>query len=99
LRRDLHSVPTRRSSDLKVANRNKRGISLDLRRPEGAQLLLRLLPAFDVLVENFRPGTLGRWGLSLEQLRQANPRIIVLRVTGFRSEEHTSELQSRENLV
>jgi crotonobetainyl-CoA:carnitine CoA-transferase CaiB-like acyl-CoA transferase len=67
----------------KVANRNKRGISLDLRRPEGAQLLLRLLPAFDVLVENFRPGTLDRWGLSLEQLRQANPRIIVLRVTGF----------------
>lgn len=67
----------------KVANRGKRGISLDVRKPEGRDLLLRLLPRFDVLVENFRVGTLDRWGLDAATLFAANPRLIVLRLTGF----------------
>jgi len=67
----------------KVSNRGKRGITLDLRQPRGRELLLRLLPRFDVLVENFRPGTLDRWGLPLAALRAANPRLVVLRVSGF----------------
>ncbi|MBP0623788.1 CaiB/BaiF CoA transferase family protein [Cupriavidus consociatus] len=67
----------------KVANRGKRGISLDVRQPQGRALFLRLLPEFDVLVENFRTGTLDRWGLDAETLREANPRLIVLRLTGF----------------
>ncbi|CAG9183137.1 Succinyl-CoA--L-malate CoA-transferase beta subunit [Cupriavidus laharis] len=67
----------------KVANRGKRGISLDVRQPEGRELFLRLLPGFDVLVENFRTGTLDRWGLDLATLRAANPRLIILRLTGF----------------
>ena len=67
----------------KVANRGKRGISLDVRKPEGRDLLLRLLPTFDVLVENFRAGTLDRWGLDATTLFAANPRLIVLRLTGF----------------
>jgi len=67
----------------KVSNRGKRGITLDVRKPAGRELLLRLLPGFDVLVENFRPGTLDRWGLPLATLRAANPRLVVLRVSGF----------------
>lgn len=67
----------------KVANRNKRGITLDLRQPEGLAILERLLPRYDVLVENFRPGTLDRWGLDMARLRALRPDLIVLRVTGF----------------
>lgn len=67
----------------KVANRGKRGISLDVRKPEGRALFLKLLPGFDVLVENFRAGTLARWGLDADTLRAANPRLTVLRLTGF----------------
>lgn len=67
----------------KVANRNKRGITLDLRQPEGVELFERLLPHYDVLVENFRPGTLDRWGLDIKRLRAIRPDLIVLRVTGF----------------
>lgn len=67
----------------KVTNRNKRGVTLDLRKPEGAALLERLLPRYDVLVENFRPGTLERWGLGTERLFAARPGLVLLRVTGF----------------
>lgn len=67
----------------KTANRGKKGISLDIRKPQGKALFLQLLADTDVLVENFRTGTLARWGLDFETLRQANPTIIVLRLTGF----------------
>lgn len=67
----------------KVANRNKRGISLDLRRDEGRKVLGRLLPDYDVVVENFRPGTLDRWGITAAWLHGINPRLIILRLTGF----------------
>lgn len=67
----------------KVTNRNKRGVTLDLRKPEGAALLERLLPRYDVLVENFRPGTLERWGLGAARLFAARPGLVLLRVTGF----------------
>ncbi|GAB2485345.1 CoA transferase [Comamonas humi] len=67
----------------KTANRGKQGISLDVRKPRGRELLLRLVRDFDVLVENFRTGTLDRWGLDLATLHAHNPRLIVLRVTGF----------------
>ncbi len=67
----------------KVANRGKRGITLDVRKPEGRALFLRLLPDFDVLVENFRTGTMDRWGLDLKTLHEVNPRLTILRLTGF----------------
>ena len=67
----------------KVANRGKRGISLDVRKPDGRKLLLQMLPKFDVLVENFRTGTLNRWGLDAATLFAANPRLIIVRLTGF----------------
>ncbi|HEY2256452.1 MAG TPA: CoA transferase [Variovorax sp.] len=67
----------------KIANRGKRGITLDLRLPRGRELLLSMLPRFDVLVENFRTGTMDRWGLDIETLQRANPRLVVIRLTGF----------------
>jgi crotonobetainyl-CoA:carnitine CoA-transferase CaiB-like acyl-CoA transferase len=67
----------------KVTNRGKRFVTLDLRRPDGAALLQRMLPRFDVLVENFRPGTLDGWGLDRDVLWRAQPRLVILRVSGF----------------
>lgn len=67
----------------KVTNRGKRGITLDVRKPEGRALFLKMLPQFDVLVENFRTGTLDRWGLDAGTLHAANPRLTILRLTGF----------------
>jgi crotonobetainyl-CoA:carnitine CoA-transferase CaiB-like acyl-CoA transferase len=67
----------------KVINRNKKFITLDLRKPAGVDLFKRLIPDFDVLVENFRPGTLERWGLPKEVLWALQPRLVILRATGF----------------
>ncbi|NYT23272.1 CoA transferase [Alcaligenaceae bacterium] len=67
----------------KVTNRNKQLISLDLRKPDGLALFKRLLPRFDVLIENFRPGTLDRWGLDRETLWSIQPRLVILRATAF----------------
>lgn len=66
-----------------VDARNKRSVTLDLRRPEGRELLLRLAAVSDALVENFVPGTLDGWDLSGETLRAVNPRLIVARASGF----------------
>lgn len=67
----------------KATNRNKAGITLDVRQPEGKALFERLLPRYDVLVENFRPGTLDRWGLGGARLLELQPKLIVLRLTGY----------------
>ncbi|WP_407940095.1 CaiB/BaiF CoA transferase family protein [Nakamurella leprariae] len=67
----------------KEVSRNKRTLALDLGKPEGAELFLRLAATADVVVENFRPGTFERWGLAPERLHEVNPRLILVRVTGF----------------
>ncbi len=67
----------------KVLNRNKRGITLDLRQSEGKELLGRLLPEHDVLVENFRPGTLDGWGVTRTWMHSINPGLTILRMTGY----------------
>ncbi|BAU82555.1 formyl-CoA transferase [Streptomyces laurentii] len=67
----------------KVLGRNKRTMTLDLSTPGGRDTLLRLAAGADVIVENFRPGTLERWGLGWEELSAANPRLVLARVTGF----------------
>lgn len=64
-------------------NRGKLSVTLDLRKPEGAQILLALAKTTDVVVENFSPGTMERFGLSYSQLREANPRIILCSISGF----------------
>ncbi|TWH18723.1 CaiB/BaiF CoA transferase family protein [Prauserella rugosa] len=67
----------------KVLSRNKRTTGIDLSAPEGQELLKTVLADADVLIENFRPGTLERWNLSPEQLHEVNPRLVIARVTGF----------------
>src|SRR5918992_130692 len=67
----------------KVIGRNKRTANLDLSTPDGQALLLRLAAGADVIVENFRPGTLERWDLGWDSLSTANPRLVLARVTGF----------------
>ena len=67
----------------KVIGRNKRTATLDLSTPDGQAILLRLAAGADVIVENFRPGTLERWGLGWDRLSAANPELVLARVTGF----------------
>jgi crotonobetainyl-CoA:carnitine CoA-transferase CaiB-like acyl-CoA transferase len=66
-----------------AANRNKRGIVLDLKSERGQEAARRLVTGADVLVENFRPGTLERWGLGYASLAELNPRLIHVSITGF----------------
>jgi formyl-CoA transferase len=66
-----------------VAGRNKRSVTIDLRREEGQSLVRDLAEHADILIENFRPGTLERWGLGWETLHAANPGLIVVRVSGY----------------
>jgi len=67
----------------KIVARNKRCIGLYLGSPEGAEIFEKLVPTADVVVENFRPGTLERWGLGYDRLAEINPGVVLCRITGF----------------
>lgn len=67
----------------KEISRNKRTIGLNLGKPEGAEIFLQMIADADVVVENFRPGTLERWGIGPEELHAVNPRLVLVRLTGF----------------
>jgi hypothetical protein len=67
----------------KLVNRNKRNIALDFKNEEDLALLRKLLDDAQVLVENFRPGTLERLGLAPEELLKRNPKLVIVRVSGF----------------
>ena len=64
-------------------SRNKQSVTLDLRQQEGQDVVRLLIKEVDVLVENFRPGTLEKWGLGWEELKAINPRLVMLRVSGY----------------
>lgn len=66
-----------------VVNRNKRAVTLKLSHDLGREALLRLVDEADVLIENFRPGTMERWGLGWDVIHGRNPRLVMVRVTGF----------------
>jgi len=83
----------------KVIARNKRAVTLNLSTPEGQELLRELAADADVLVENFRPGVLEKWGLGPDVLLQHNPRLVVLRVTGFGQEGPYSERRAFGTLM
>ena len=63
--------------------RNKRSVALDVRTPEGRELVGQLLEKTDVLIENFRPGTLDRWGMTSEWLKSKRPDLIVVHISGY----------------
>ena len=66
-----------------VQSRNKRSIALDLRNPEGQAIARELIAKADVLIENFRPGTMENWGMSYEELSKTNPGLVMLRISGY----------------
>ena len=66
-----------------VIGRNKKSVTLDLRAPEGQRIAKRLIAGADVVVENFRPGTLEKWGMGYEALAADNPGLVMARVSGF----------------
>lgn len=66
-----------------VQSRNKRSIALDLRSAEGQDIARQLIAQADVLIENFRPGTLEAWGMDYETLSQSNPGLVMLRISGY----------------
>lgn len=67
----------------RVIARNKRSVSLDLRKPRGQEIARELVAKADILVENFRPGTLEKWGIAPEALHAINPGLIIVRVSGY----------------
>ena len=67
----------------RVIGRNKRSVSLDLRKSRGQEIARELAASADILIENFRPGTLEKWGMSPEALHAINPRLIIVRVSGY----------------
>ena len=66
-----------------VQSRNKRSIALDLRNPEGQDIARQLIAEADVLIENFRPGTLEAWGMGWDELQKINPGLVMLRISGY----------------
>jgi formyl-CoA transferase len=66
-----------------VQNRNKKSVTVNLRTPEGQDIVRRLAKTADVIIENFRPGTMEKWGLGYDQLSAANPGLVMLRLSGF----------------
>ena len=77
------SLPKGLSPWWPVIGRNKRSVALDLRQPEGRELALALIDQADVLIENFRPGAMEKWGMGYEVLAARNPRLVMARVSGF----------------
>ncbi|AXI38714.1 MAG: CoA transferase [Bacillaceae bacterium] len=63
--------------------RNKKSVTLDIRKEEGKEILKKLIKNTDILIENFRPGTLEKWGLGYEELKKANPKLIMVRISGY----------------
>ena len=81
-----YGTPTKRDGDTLAwlsEGRNRVSLPIDLRKPRGAEIFSELVRHSDVVCENFRPGTMEKWGLGWEDLRQVNPRLIMLRVSGF----------------
>src|SRR5262249_27075861 len=77
------SLPKGLSPWWPVIGRNKKSVTLNLRSAEGQAIVRELALKADVLIENFRPGTMEKWGLGYESLEAANPRLIMARVSGF----------------
>ncbi|MCB1781962.1 MAG: CoA transferase, partial [Candidatus Competibacteraceae bacterium] len=78
-------TPTARGDTLTWMSegRNKKSVTVDLHRPEGVEIFKNLVRQSDIVCENFRTGTLEKWGIGWEVLREVNPGLIMLRVTGY----------------
>ena len=97
--RRMWKEPDGYSAFWEALNRGKKSLTLDLRRPEARDIALRLGAASDVVVENFRPGTMDRFGLGYDAFRAANPRIIYAQATGWGTEGPMAELPSFDQIA
>ncbi len=97
--RDDTGEDTGESAYFAGANRNKRSITLNLSLPEGQELARRLIGECDILVENFKVGTLKRYGLAWEQIRDAHPRLVYCSITGFGQTGPYAERPGYDSLV
>src|ERR1700722_10695847 len=78
----------------RTISRNKETITVDLRKPQGQEIIRKLCRKVDIVIENFRPGTLNKWGLDFETLRAENPNLIMVSVSGFGQTGPMSKLTS-----
>ena len=78
-----HDTAAQQNSTRAGLQRNKKSVSLDLRKPEGAELFKKLVASADAVVENFSPGTMERWGIGEDELAKVNSRLIFVRISGF----------------
>ncbi|MET4004887.1 MULTISPECIES: CaiB/BaiF CoA transferase family protein [Arthrobacter] len=83
LRQWGRQLPEGQSLWWSIVGRNKRSVTLNLREPEAQDIARKLLSTADVLIENFRPGTMERWGMGYSDLKELNPKLIMVRVSGF----------------
>ena len=81
--RELGTKANNRALFWALEGRGRRSITLNLRVPRGQQLALDLVKRSDIVIENFRPGTLERWNLGFDRMREINPRVVLLRVSAF----------------
>ncbi len=82
-----------------MLNSNKRSLTLDTKKPEGKDVLEKLIRESDVLVENFGPGALDRMGFTWERIQELNPKMIVASVKGFSDGHHYDDLKVYENVA
>ncbi len=93
-----HTPPTRdgRSPVHSIVNRNKESIGIDLKSPEGKEVLRRLLKKADVFVEGFRPGAMSRLGFSFEDVRKINPNIVYCSISSYGQASHLSSMPAHD---
>src|SRR5260370_5138336 len=91
--------PIERSAPFNTANRGKRGVTLDLARPRGGEILRRLIKGSDLLIENFSPGVMDRLGLGYDAVSAINPRMIMISMPSFGSDGPESNARGYGNTV
>src|ERR1700753_2627477 len=98
-RNQLRDIPDADALYFTMLNSNKRSLTLDTKKPEGKEVLKKLIRESDVLVENFGPGALDRMGFSWENIRELNPKMFVASVKGFSDGHHYDDLKVYENVA
>src|SRR6201996_3550123 len=98
-RNQLRDIPDADALYFTMLNSNKKSLTLDTKKPEGKEVLEKLIRESDVLVENFGPGALDRMGFSWERLNELNPKMIVASVKGFSDGHHYDDLKVYENVA
>ncbi|QOL12771.1 formyl-CoA transferase [Dickeya dianthicola] len=98
-RNQLRDIPDADALYFTMLNSNKRSLTLDTKKPEGKEVLTRLIKESDVMVENFGPGALDRMGFTWEHIQELNPRMILASVKGFSEGHHYEHLRAYENVA